>query len=192
MRWSITYYQAVPKYLVLDNLKTAVTKHSKDELTLNSAFSDLEDFYNVIVVPPPPRKLKGKPSVENHVRFLKTHLIERLKKDIYTSLEELNRTTQKIIAAINQDEFRQKSDIRKTRMYAFKTYDKPRTRPPPGGCYALCDYRYYARDNYSGSSGQPCNRRPCNIRLAVVSCTAYHISQRHPVLKRDGSEKVGY
>ena len=146
----LEYYQAVPKYLVPDNLKTAVTKHSKDELTLNSVFSDLEDFYDVIVVPPPPRKPKGKPSVENHVRFLETHLIERLKKDIYTSLEELNRATQKIIATINQDEFRQKSDIRKTRMYAFETYDKPRMRPLPGGCYALCDYRYYARvpDNY--------------------------------------------
>ena len=35
-------------------------------------------------------------------------------------------------------------------MYAFETYDKPRMRPLPGGCYALCDYRYYARvpDNY--------------------------------------------
>ena len=95
---ALEYYQAVPKYLVPDNLKTAVTKHSKDELTLNSVFSDLEDFYDVIVVPPPPRKPKGKPSVENHVRFLETHLIERLKKDIYTSLEELNRATQKIIA----------------------------------------------------------------------------------------------
>lgn len=147
---ALEYYQAVPKYLVPDNLKTAVTKHSKDELTLNSVFSDLEDFYDVIVVPPPPRKPKGKPSVENHVRFLETHLIERLKKDIYTSLKELNRTTQKIIATINQDEFRQKSDIRKTRMYAFEAYDKPRMRPLPGGCYALCDYRYYARvpDNY--------------------------------------------
>ena len=84
------------------------------------------------------------------MRFLETHLIERLKKDIYTSLEELNRATQKIIATINQDEFRQKSDIRKTRMYAFETYDKPRMHPLPGACYALCDYRYYARvpDNY--------------------------------------------
>ena len=41
------------------NLKTAISKHSKDELILNSAFSDLEDFYNTIVLPPPPRKPKG-------------------------------------------------------------------------------------------------------------------------------------
>lgn len=56
---ALEFYGAVPKYLVPDNLKTAVTKHSKDELILNSVFSDLEDFYDTIVLPPPPRKPKG-------------------------------------------------------------------------------------------------------------------------------------
>ena len=75
----LSYYGAVPKYLVPDNLKTAVTRHSKDELVLQSAFSDLETFYDTIILPPPPRKPKGKPTVENHVRFLETHLVEELK-----------------------------------------------------------------------------------------------------------------
>ena len=42
---ALDYYGAVPAYLVPDNLKTAVTKHTRDELLLNSVFSDLEDFY---------------------------------------------------------------------------------------------------------------------------------------------------
>lgn len=147
---ALEFYQAVPKYLVPDNLKTAVTKHSKDELILNSLFSDLEDFYDTIVIPPPPRKPKGKPTVENHVRFLETHLIEKLREDCYTSLEALNKAAQKITAAINQDEFRKKSDIRKTRKYAFETYDKPHMRPLPGGSFVACDYRYYLHvpENY--------------------------------------------
>ena len=87
---ALSYYGAVPKYLVPDNLKTAVTMHSKDELVLQSAFSDLETFYDTIILPPPPRKPKGKPTVENHVRFLETHLVEELKKNTYTSLEALN------------------------------------------------------------------------------------------------------
>ena len=37
-------YGAVPKYLVPDNLKTAITKHTKDELVINSAYQDLENF----------------------------------------------------------------------------------------------------------------------------------------------------
>lgn len=147
---ALEYYGAVPKYLVPDNLRTAISKHSKDELTLNSAFSDLEDFYDTIVLPPPPRKPRGKSTVENHVRFLETHLIERLKSDVYTSIEALNRKTQKIIAAINQDGFRNKNDIRQTRSYAFETYDKPRMKPLPFGSFTTCDYRYFLRvpDNY--------------------------------------------
>ena len=52
---ALSFYGAVPKYLVPDNLKTAVTKHTKDELVLQSAFSDLESFYDTIILPPPPR-----------------------------------------------------------------------------------------------------------------------------------------
>lgn len=45
----------------------------KDDLVLQSTFSDLEDFYDTIVLPPPARKPNGKPTVENHVRYLETH-----------------------------------------------------------------------------------------------------------------------
>ena len=147
---ALAYYGAIPKYLIPDNLKTAVSKHSKDELVLNSAFSDLEDFYDTIVLPPPPRKPKGKPTIENHVRYLETHLIERLKKDTYTSLYALNKRTQNIIAAINQGGFRDQRDIRRTRMYAFETYDRPKMKPLPHGHFTTCDYRYFLRvpDNY--------------------------------------------
>lgn len=147
---ALEFYQAVPKYLVPDNLKTAVSKHSKDEFILNSVFSDLEDFYDTIVLPPPPRKPKGKSTVENHVKFLETHLIERLKKNVYTSLEDLNRDTKRIVDRINHDDFKKQSDIRKTRMYAFETYDKPHMHPFPNGSFVTCDYRYFTKvpDNY--------------------------------------------
>jgi len=56
---ALEYYGAVPKYLVPDNLKAAITKHDKDGILLNSVFSDLEDFYEVVTLPPPPRKPKG-------------------------------------------------------------------------------------------------------------------------------------
>ena len=148
---ALSFYGAVPKYLVPDNLKTAISKHSKDELVLNSAFSDLEDFYDTVVLPPPPRKPKGKPTVENHVRYLETHLIEKLKKKApYTSLDALNAETERIVADINQRDFRNQRDIRKSRQHAFTVYDKPRMKPLPAGYFTVCDYRYFLRvpDNY--------------------------------------------
>ena len=73
-----------------DNLRTAVTKRTKDELILQSTFADLEDFYENIVLQPPARKPKGKPTVENLERYLEIHQVEKLKEKIYVSLEDLN------------------------------------------------------------------------------------------------------
>lgn len=140
---ALKFYGAVPQYLVPDNLRTAITRHTKDELVLNAGFSDLEDFYDTIVLPPPPRKPKGKPTVENHVRFLEIHLVEKLKEDIFTDLSSLNDRIHEIVAAINRRDFKKKSDIRFTRMDAFEKYDKPRMKPLPGGNYTLCDYKYF-------------------------------------------------
>lgn len=147
---ALEYYGAVPRYLVPDNLKAAVSRHTKDELVLNSAFSDLEDFYDTVVLPPPPRKPKGKPTVENHVRYLETHLIERLKEKSYTSLAGLNQEARRIVADINQRDFRNKRDIRKSRAYAYENYDRPRMKELPLGNFTICDYKYFVRvpDNY--------------------------------------------
>ena len=93
------------------------------------------------------RKPKGKPSVENHFRYLETHLIEKLKEGIYTSLEALNDATQKIIADINRREFRKKVG---SRMDAYLRYDKPQMKTLPGDNYSTCDYKYILKipDNY--------------------------------------------
>ena len=140
---ALSFYGAIPQYLVPDNLKTAVTRHTKDELILNSAFADLEEFYDTIVLPPPPRKPKGKATVENHVKFLEIHLVEKLKESVFTDLSMLNDRIMELISGINQRNFKKKSDIRFTRKDAYTKYDKPHMKPLPGANYTLCDYKYF-------------------------------------------------
>ncbi len=144
---ALEYYGAVPKHLVPDNLKAAVTRHTKDELVLNTAFQDLENFYDVVVLPPPPRKPKGKATVEKYVQFLETHLIEDLKERVYYSIEDINRDVKEKIAAINSDK---KSSEALSKMDAFLRYDKPQMKPLAGESFMLCDYKYFARvpNNY--------------------------------------------
>lgn len=147
---ALTFYGGVPEQLVPDNCKVAVSKHTKDELILSSAYSDLEDYYDVVVLPPPARKPKGKPTVENHVRQIETHLIERLKSKPYVTLNEINRDIFKIIDNINDKPFQKKSDIRHSRKLGFEKYDQPKLRPLPGLPFLTCDYRSVLRipDNY--------------------------------------------
>jgi len=144
---ALQFYGAVAKYIVPDNCATAVKKHSKDELIINTAYQDLEEFYGVVILPPPPRKPRGKPTVENHVRYLETHLIEKLKEGIYTSLDALNAAAKKIIADINRQDYQKNVGSRQD---AYDRYDKPHMKPLPGENYTTCDYKYVLRipDNY--------------------------------------------
>ncbi len=144
---ALEYYGAIPKYLVQDNLKAAVIKHTKDELVINSAYKDLESFYDVIVLPPPPRKPTGKPTVEKYVQYLETHLLEDLKGKIYYSIAAINEDVRKKIAIINNYK---KSDQSLSKMESFIRYDKPQMKPLAGESFRLCEYKYFERvpNNY--------------------------------------------
>ena len=98
---ALSFYGGVPSIWVPDNLKTAITKHDKDKLVLNSVFHDLESFYGVVVIPPPPKKPKGKPSVESAVKYAETHILERIKGKQYESLRALNEEIIEITEKMN-------------------------------------------------------------------------------------------
>ena len=144
---ALEYYGAVPKYLVPDNLRTAITKHTKDELIVNSAYQDLEQFYDVVILPPPARKPKGKPTVEKGVQWLETHLLEDLKEQVFYSLEELNREIRRIIDILNDRQMQGESFSRRE---AFKSYDKPQMHLLTSGSFSPCEYRYFGKvpNNY--------------------------------------------
>ena len=90
-----------------------------------------------------------KPSVENHIKFLETHLVEPLKEHVFTSLEAINEEAWRITEELNQRSFSRKSDIRQNRRYAFEAYDKPQMRPLPDRHFSVCDYRFFnVPDNY--------------------------------------------
>ena len=139
---ALAYYGAVPKYLVPDNLKAAITKHTKDELLVNSAYQDLERFYDVVVLPPPARKPKGKPTVEKGVQGLETHLLEEVKERIFYSVEDLNREVRRIVNELNS---RKKTGEPYSRQEAFASFDKPKMRPLSNGSFCPCEYRYFGK-----------------------------------------------
>ena len=145
---ALEYYGAVPKYLVPDNCKTAVTKHSKDELIINAAYEDLENFYDLIILPPPARKPRGKATAEKYVQYLETWLLEELKKTpYYTSIESINSVTRTIIESINDTP---EKGSKYTRRRLFEMYDKPSMKKLSTESYNIVEYKAYQSipDNY--------------------------------------------
>ena len=71
------------------------------------------------------------------MRFLETHLIEKLKEKIYTSFEDLNADIKKIVAVLNARPFQNQAF---SRQEMFIKYDKPCMKPLPGE--PIIDYKY--------------------------------------------------
>lgn len=137
---ALEFYGAVPRFLVPDNAATAVTKHTKDQLIINSTYQDLERFYNTIVTPPPVYKPRGKPTVEKGVQVVETWVIEKLKEHVFTDLDQANEFCKKVVMEYNNRCMRGSKNTRKE---MFEMYDKPEMKPLCDGNFSICEYKAY-------------------------------------------------
>lgn len=84
------YLGKVPRFIVSDNCKTAVTTAEKHDFILNKVFKDFCYHYNVIADPARAYRPKDKPHVENAVGILQKEFFQEYRHYTFTSLHELN------------------------------------------------------------------------------------------------------
>ena len=92
---TLHYIGGVPAAIVPDNLKAAVTKSHRYEPTLNEAFADFADHYGTTILParayrPRDKALPGRRAVEGAVKIVYSRIYAPLRKQVYSSLTELN------------------------------------------------------------------------------------------------------
>ena len=87
---ALAYYGGVPMAIVPDNLKSAVTKSTLYEPTLNQAFENFALHYSTTILPARSYKPKDKSLVEGAVRIAYRRIYSVLDHKTYHSLEELN------------------------------------------------------------------------------------------------------
>ena len=87
---TLHYCGGVPSAIVPDNLKSAVTKSSKYEPTLNDAFADFAEHYTTTILPARAYRPRDKALVENAVRIIYSRIYVKVKRKQYYSLEQLN------------------------------------------------------------------------------------------------------
>jgi transposase len=95
------YIGGVPTALVTDNLKSAVTKSSKYEPTINEDFADFADHYSITVLPTRAYKPRDKSLVEGVVKIIYTRIYAKIRDEIYHSLAELNAAIQIVLEEHN-------------------------------------------------------------------------------------------
>ena len=102
---ALSYYGGVPMAIVPDNLKSAVTKSSLYEPTLNQAFENFALHYSTTILPARSYKPKDKSLVEGAVRIAYQRIYSVLDKKVFHTLEELNEAIRKIVEQHNNTKF---------------------------------------------------------------------------------------
>ena len=98
----LNYLGGVPKVIVPDNCKTAITRPSYYDPAINRAYWDFAKHYEVAVLPARIREPKDKAPVENSIGWLETWLLQWLRYKRSLKLATLNaeiqRTDQRVSA----------------------------------------------------------------------------------------------
>jgi transposase len=128
----------VPRALVPDNLKAAVTKASRYEPDINRAMEDFANHYQTTVVPARARKPKDKALVENQVKLLYTRVYARLRNCQFFDLHALNQAIAEKVKEHNQTRMQQKPWSREER---FLSAEKQLLIPLPEQAFELKHYR---------------------------------------------------
>jgi transposase len=87
---ALHYFGGVPQALVVDNLKSAVTKASKYEPILNETFDDFGLHYQTVILPTRPHEPRDKALVEGAVNITYKRIFAGLRDEVFFSMSELN------------------------------------------------------------------------------------------------------
>ncbi len=136
---ALYYFGGVPQALVTDNLKSAVTKSSKYEPTLNDAFLDFAQHYQTSVLPARAYKPRDKALVENSVRIAYTRIFAPLRKQVFFSLEKLNMAVLEKLEVHNKTNFQGR---KYSRSDLFKEVERKELYTLPSHRYEMKHYAF--------------------------------------------------
>ena len=173
----------VPALLVPDNLKSAVTKASRYEPTINQTYADLAIHYSTAILPARPYKPKDKAKVENAVLIVERWILARLRHQTFVGLSELNAAISKLLNELNHRQFKK---IPGTRASQFEAIDKPALSSLPKNTYEFArffearvhvDYHVEVDGHYYSVPHQLI-KQLVTIRLTVHVVECLHEGQR--------------
>lgn len=109
---TLSFIGGVPRVIVPDNLKSAVTKSSKYEPVLNKTFKDQGQYYGFAINPTRSYKPQDKALVEGAVKLVYQRIFYELSGQTFFSIKDLNKAILDKVKAFN--------------LYHMKTYDTSR------------------------------------------------------------------
>lgn len=131
---ALHFYGGVPQAIVPDNLKSAVTKSSKFEPTINETFLDFAEHYQTAVLPARSYKPRDKALAEGAVRILYQRIYTALRNRVFHSLEALNDA---IWDELDKHNNKKLTSRPLSRLQMFNTIEKQELSPLPCKRYEI-------------------------------------------------------
>ena len=95
------FFGGVPAQVVLDNLKSGVTKACFYDPAINRTYGDMASHYDTAIVPARPMKPKDKAKVEGAVLIAERWILARLRNQRFFGLDEVNAAIRPLLDQLN-------------------------------------------------------------------------------------------
>lgn len=135
---ALKYYGGVPRSIVSDNLKSAVTRASKYEPQINKSLKDFAHHYNCVVNPTRSYAPQDKALVEHAVNLVYQRIYYPLREMVFFSIEELNSEIKKLLKPYNDVLFQRKEA---SRLELFQSIERETLKALPSTAYEMKEYK---------------------------------------------------
>jgi len=132
------YFGCVPKVVVPDCLKGAVTRACRYEPELNPTYAAMAEHYGICVLPARPARPRDKAKVEGGVLIAQRWILAALRHHTFYNLADLNRAIHELLQHLNTRALRK---VKKSRREIFDLFDHPQAQPLPGKAYEYAEWR---------------------------------------------------
>jgi transposase len=104
---SFEYFGGTPKLLVIDNLRSGVTRSCRYEPELNRTFEEFGKHHQLAILPARVAKPRDKAKVEEAVQVVERWVLAPLRKQRFSSIAQLNEAIAEKLSALNAREMKQ-------------------------------------------------------------------------------------
>ncbi|BBE11122.1 integrase [Halorhodospira halochloris] len=133
----LRFFGGVPRLLIPDNLKAAVTRADRYAPKVNDTYADMATHYNTAILPARPYKPKDKAKVEVAVQVVERWILARLRHHTFFSLAELNQAICELLPVLNERPFQGRSESRRD---LFESLDRPALGVLPREAYEYAEW----------------------------------------------------
>lgn len=136
---AFTFYGGATQWVVSDNLKSAVVRHTSEELIINRSYRECLAHFGSHAMPRGVRKPRQNANAEVAVQIVQRTILFALRKRKYFSLEELNRDIDGLREKLNERPFKKLDGCRKSR---FEAVERAALIPLPSQPFEPREWRF--------------------------------------------------